>query len=469
MSYMAPTDAMFLWAESREHPMHVGVLQLFIPPVELGPDFVSAMVDGWRDIDYVNPIYRKRPAEPVGTLGNTWWTYDDAIDFDYHVRHSALPQPRRVRELLAITSRWHGALLDRHRPLWEAHVVEGLADGRIAIYTKVHHSLVDGVSALRLAQRSLSEDPDDRDCIPPWAMAPRERLRPVDETATAELATIPKDRNPFGLLKAVGAATSDALSLIPGGLRVASQIAKDADLSLPSAPRTILNGRVGGARRFAAQSWEIERIKRVAKSSGTTLNDVVLAMVSGALRDYLSEQGALPDEPMSAMVPVSLALRSGRDDDGAGGNAVGAIVVNLATDRPDGATRLEEIAYSSRSSKKLLSDLTPTQILAYSAMQMFPLILGPLPGAMRLTRPPFNVIVSNVPGPRNEMYFNGAKLDGMYPVSIVLDGQALNITLCSRDKYLDFGLIGCRKSVPHLQRLLTHLESALAELELSWG
>lgn len=460
MSYMPPTDAMFLWAESREHPMHVGGLQLFVPPDDLGPDFVTDMVDRWREIEYVNPLYRKRPAEPVGTIGNTWWSYDDTIDFDYHVRHSALPQPRRVRELLALTSRWHGALLDRHRPLWEAHIVEGLADGRMALYTKVHHSLVDGVSALRLAQRSLSEDPEFRDCLPPWAMPPRQR--------STEIATVPKTRNPFGLVKAVGAASSDALSLIPGGLRVASQIVRDVDLKLPSAPRTILNGRVGGARRFAAQSWEIDRIKRVAKSSGTTINDVVLAMVSGALRDYLSERGALPDEPMSAMVPVSLALRSGNDS-GGGGNAVGAIIVNLATDRPDGATRLEEIAYSSRSNKKLLRDLTPTQILAYSAMQMFPLMLGPIPGAIKFGRPPFNVIVSNVPGPREEMYFNGAKLDGMYPVSIVLDGQALNITLCSRDKYLDFGLIGCRKSVPHLQRLLTHLESALAELELSWG
>ncbi|HUQ00611.1 MAG TPA: wax ester/triacylglycerol synthase family O-acyltransferase [Aeromicrobium sp.] len=461
---MPPTDAMFLWAESREHPMHVGGLQLFIPPEDLGPDFVSETVDRWREIDYVNPLYRKRPAQPVGTFGNTWWSYDAGIDFDYHVRHSAVPQPRRVRELLALTSRWHGALLDRHRPLWEAHIVEGLADGRWALYTKVHHSMVDGVSALRIAQRSLSEDPENRECLPPWAMPPRQR--------SAEIATVPKGRNPFGLVKAVGAATGDALSLIPGGLRVASQIVRDADLSLPSAPRTILNGRVGGARRFAAQSWEIDRIKRVAKSSGTTINDVVLAMVSGALRDYLLERGALPDEPMSAMVPVSLALRSGGAGDGesgGGGNAVGAIVVNLATDRRDGATRLEEIAYSSRSSKKLLSDLTPAQILAYSAMQMFPLVLGPVPGAIKFGRPPFNVIVSNVPGPRNEMYFNGAKLDGMYPASIVMDGQALNITLCSRDKYLDFGLIGCRTSVPHLQRLLTHLESALAELELSWG
>ncbi len=461
MSYMPPTDAMFLLAESREHPMHVGGLQLLIPPDDVGPDFVREWVEEWKQLDYVAPLYRRRPAEPVGTLGNAWWTEDETIDFEYHVRHSALPEPRRVRELLAVTSRWHGALLDRHRPLWEAHIVEGLADGRIALYSKVHHSLIDGVSALRLAQRSLSEDPDDRTCLPPWATPPRKREKPEPEDA-------PKGRDPFALVKAVGAATSDAWSLIPGGLRVASQIVRDADLNLPSAPRTILNGRVGGARRFAAQSWELERITRVAKSSGTTINDVVLAMVSGALRDYLLEQNALPDEPMTAMVPVSLALRSG-DKDRAGGNAVGAIVVNLATDRGDGATRLEEIAYSSRSSKRLLRDLTPTQILAYSAMQMFPLALAPIPGAIKVVPPPFNVIVSNVPGPRNQMYFNGAQLDGMYPVSIVTDGQALNVTLCSRDKYLDFGLIGCRKSVPHLQRLLTHLESALTELELSWG
>jgi WS/DGAT/MGAT family acyltransferase len=231
----------------------------------------------------------------------------------------------------------------------------------------------------------------------------------------------------------------------------------------------MLNGAVGGARRFAAQSWELERIQRVAKSSATTLNDVVLAMVSGALRQYLLEHNALPDEPMSAMVPVSLAMRAdsaGRDD---GGNAVGAIVVNLATDHEQGATRLEEIAYSSRQAKKVMGDLSPTQILAFSALQMLPLALTPIPGFVKYTHPPFNVIVSNVPGPSKPMYFNGAKLDGMYPVSIVLDGQALNITLASRDKYLDFGLTGCRRSVPHLQRLLLHLESSLAELERSWG
>lgn len=460
MSFMPPTDSMFLLAESREHPMHVGGLQLFIPPEDAGPNYAQEMVEQFRELEYVSPLFRKRPAEPVGSLGNMWWTEDETIDFDYHVRHSALPQPRRVRELLAITSRWHGGLLDRHRPLWEAHIVEGLDDGRFAIYSKMHHALIDGVSALRLTQAFLSEDPDRRDCVPPWALPPRGKSKELVQTRGG--------LNPLAMLRGVGGAAGEAMSLIPGGLRVASQIAKDVDLKAPKAPKTILNGRVGGARRFAAQSWEIDRIQQVAKSSGTSLNDVVLAMVSGALRDYLLEQGALPDEPMTAMVPVSLALRA-TDDNGKGGNAVGAIVVNLATNRPDGATRLEEIAYSSRSNKRLLRELTPTQILAYSAMQMLPLTVSSLPGGIKFGRPPFNVIVSNVPGPRKQMYFNGAKLDGIYPVSIVMDGQALNITLCSRNRYLDFGLIGCRTSMPHLQRLLTHLESALAELEQSWG
>ena len=203
---------------------------------------------------------------------------------------------------------------------------------------------------------------------------------------------------------------------MPAGLKIANQIIREGDVTLPRAPKTILNGPIGGARRFAAQSWEIDRIQRVAKSSATTLNDVVLAMVSGALREYLLEQHALPDEPMTAMVPVSLALRaeSAGKDTGTG-NAAGAIIVNLATDRDQGATRLEEIAYSSRQAKKIIGDLTPTQILAFSALQVLPLALTPIPGFVKYTHPPFNVIVSNVPGPKKEMYFNGSRLDGMYP------------------------------------------------------
>ena len=463
MSFMPPTDSMFLLGESREHPMHVGGLQLFELPDQAGPEFVADLIESFRHTENVARMFRKRPAQPVSSLGNTWWTYDDTIDYDHHVRHSAVPHPGRIRELLQLTSRWHGTLLDRHRPLWEAHVVEGLADGRIALYSKIHHSMIDGVSALRLMQRSLTEDPEARDCVPPWALPPKGSVERSSSGGGGRF-------DPLSLLRGIGDAAGDVAGLLPASAKIVNQIVRDGDITLPRAPKTILNGRVGGARRFAAQSWEIERIRRVARSSGTTLNDVVLAMVSGALRDYLLEQHALPDEPMTAMVPVSLSLRAeSAGKDTGSGNATGAIIVNLATDRDQGATRLEEIAYSSRQAKKILGDLTPTQILAFSALQMLPLALTPIPGFVKYTNPPFNVVVSNVPGPRNDMYFNGSRLDGMYPVSIVTDGLALNITLTSRAGYLDFGLIGCRRSVPHLQRLLTHLETALAELEKAWG
>ena len=370
MSFMPPTDSMFLLAESREHPMHVGGLQLFELPEDAGPDFVRELMETFRGTDNISPTFRKRPAEPVSSLGNTWWTLDDTIDYDHHIRHSAVPQPGRIRELLQLTSRWHGSLLDRHRPLWEAHVVEGLEDGRIAVYSKIHHALVDGVAAIRLMKRSLSEDPDARDCVPPWALPPRK--------SSGDGGGF----DPMGFLRRPRQAPP---ARRPGCCRrppkIVSQILRDGDITLPSAPRTILNGRVGGARRFAAQSWEIERIRRVAKSSATTSNDVVLAMVSGALREYLLEQHALPDEPMSAMVPVSLALRAESAGKEAGdSNSVGAIIVNLATDRENGATRLEEIAYSSRTTKKLLGDLSQNQILAFSALQMLPLAMSPLPG-----------------------------------------------------------------------------------------
>ncbi|MFT4188500.1 MAG: wax ester/triacylglycerol synthase family O-acyltransferase [Aeromicrobium sp.] len=462
MPFMPPTDSMFLLAESREHPMHVGGLQLFERPEGAGPDYVRDLIGRFRDSDYVHPQFRTRPADPVAAVGSTWWTKDETVDLGYHVRHSAIPEPRRVRELLAAVSHWHSALLDRHRPMWECHVVDGLGDGRFAVYTKVHHSLVDGVSAIRLMQRSLSTDPSATDCLPPW-------LHPVRKRAEIEVR--PRSLSPFSLARSLASTATSVVGDVAGMLPATAKIAADAfgekELTLPRAPKTMLNVPVGGARRFAGQSWEIERVKRVARSSNTTLNDVVLAMVSGALRAYLLDHNALPEESLTSMVPVSLALRSGSGE--ASGNQVGAIVVKLATDQDHGADRLQEIAASSRSAKRMLSDLSPTQILAFSALQMLPLAFGPVPGFVKNTRPPFNVIVSNVPGPKEEMYMNGARMDGLYPVSIVTDGQALNVTLTSRAGYIDVGLIACRRTLPSMQRLLVYLEDALAELETVYG
>ena len=163
MKLISPTDSLFLIGESREHPMHVAGLALFEPPEGSGPDFIRELHETIVEKDDFQPTFRKHPGRLLGGISNVAWAFDDEVDIDYHLRRSALPRPGRIRELLELTSRLHGTLLDRHRPLWESHLVEGLEDGRFAIYTKIHHSLLDGISAQRLTIRSMTPDPDDHE------------------------------------------------------------------------------------------------------------------------------------------------------------------------------------------------------------------------------------------------------------------------------------------------------------------
>ncbi len=445
-----PTDAIFLLGESREHPMHVGGLQLYEPPQGAGRGYVRQFYDHLVAQSDFQPTFRKRPATLLGGIANLGWGYDKDVDVDYHVRRSALPSPGRVRELLEVTSRWHGSLLDRHRPLWEMHIVEGLKDGRFAIYTKFHHALIDGVSALKLMQRALSDDPGDAEIRAPWSLAKRKRKTGLPSPLSSLMHT-----------------AGSVAALAPSTVSLARAALFEQQLTLPfGAPRTMLNVKIGGARRCAAQSWSLERIKNVKKAAGVTVNDVVLAMCSGALRYYLLEQNALPETPLLAMVPVSLRTE---DEADTGGNLVGAILCNLATDTDDPAARLQTISESMRSNKKVFSQLPRLQALALSAMNMSSLSLAAVPGWVSSTPPPFNLVISNVPGPTRQLYYGGARLDGNYPLSIVLDGQALNITLVNNADHMDFGLVGCRRSVPHLQRLLAYLESSLKDLERAAG
>jgi WS/DGAT/MGAT family acyltransferase len=431
--------------------MHVGGLQLFEKPEGAGPNYLSDLRREMIESDNIRSLFRRRPTPPVNTMGHLAWSTDADLDLDYHFRHSALPQPGRVRELLELTSRWHSTLLDRHRPLWEIHLVEGLRDGRFAMYSKIHHSLLDGVSALKHLQGMLSADPTDLDCPPPWGSRHEQngKRRP---------------REPRNLVKSMGNAVGQLAGLAPAAVKVAREAFGEHTLTLPmQAPKTMLNVPIGGARRFAAQSWPLERVRQVATNAGVSRNDVVLAMCAGALRDYLIEHSALPASPLVSMVPVS--MRKKADSGEASGNNIGALLCNLGTDKADPADRLAVIHRSMRDGKRIFKDLTPLQALLLSGINVAQLGISPIPGVVDYTRPPFNVVISNVPGPRGQTYWNGAKLDGIYPASVLLDGQALNITLTSNGDNLDFGITGCRRSVPHLQRILTHLDTALVELE----
>ena len=450
MKPLSPMDAMFLWMEHRRQPMHVAGLQLYSPPPGAGPDFIQELVENFRKHTEARSPFNLRP---VFKLGHWFWEEDEEFELDYHLRHSALPRPGRIRELLGLVSRLHGTLMDRSRPLWEMNIIEGLADGRVAVYVKVHHAMFDGVAATRMLQNSLSEDPDEQK-LPVWAQEPRRR--------SAKAVSVPAAAHK--LLQPLFDAVKVGKDIAPGigsGLWeiVRSSQSNPADARPFQAPATMFNVKISGSRRFAAQSYSIERLKKLGKRNGATLNDVSLAICAGALRKYLLAHDALPDKPLIAMVPVSI-----RAEGHEGGNQVSMILANLATHVEDPAERLQLIMQSTAQAKQRIGKMSRLQQMAHAAAMTTPL------GATMLTgqagkRPIFNVVISNVPGPKQPLYMNGIHLDETYPVSIPFDYAALNITLNGCCDHLGFGYTACRRSVPGLQRMLDYTEESLEELE----
>lgn len=449
MKPLSPTDQLFLWLEKRQQPMHVGGLQLFSFPDDAPDDYVAQLAEQLRQHTEVTaPFDRRldtRLAQPV-------WVHDEHLDLEHHFRFEALPTPGRIRELLTFVSAEHSHLMDRERPLWEFHLIEGLRDRQFALYIKVHHALMDGVSAMRMGQRMLSTDPSERNMPPIWDL-PARTGRDNDGRATLW-------RSIGHLLGESGKQLGTVPTVAREILRTVNEARKNpAYDSIFHAPRSLLNQKITGSRRFAAQSYGMERIRQVCQAFGTTVNDVVMAMCASALRSYLMNQDALPEKPLIAMVPVSL-----RHDDSAEGNQVGIILASLGTDLVDPVARLMHIHQDVKLAKDRYAKMSPEEILNYTALTLAPAAFHLLTG-MAPKWQTFNVVISNVPGPKETRYWNGARLEGMYPVSIAMDRLALNMTLTSYRDQVEFGLIGCRRTLPSLQRMLDYLEDGLVELE----
>lgn len=449
MRMLTPPDAMFLLLERRKQPMHVAGLQLFSPPPGAPPNFVSDVVEQMRSHQAAQPPYNQR----ILFRGVWFWDEDEQFDLDYHFRHLALPRPGRVRELLSMASRLHSSLMDRSRPLWELNVIEGLADGRFAIFSKVHHALFDGVSAMREARKFLSEDPARRGMPPPWAR-PRSQRREAD--------SLEQPASPLNaLLQSLGV----NYRILPGAAKGLRELLRPSrgdltDATPYQAPPSMFNVPISSSRRFAAQSYSLARLKAVGKAFGATVNDTVLAVCAGALREYLLAHRALPSQPLIAMVPVS--VRS--EDSPEGGNQVALLLANLATQVEDPVKRLELIVASTQRAKERLSRMSSVERVAFAAAAISPMAFSTTLGFDRV-RPGFNLIISNVPGPTEPLYWNGARLEESYPLSIPIDGQALNITLTSYGDQMSFGFTACRRSVPSMQRLLDFTERSLVALE----
>jgi diacylglycerol O-acyltransferase len=453
-------DAGFLSIETREMPMHVGSLMLFRPPEGAGESYLRQVyADCIKEREY-RPPFNQKLEYVRDRLGLPHWVDDTEFDLEYHLRHSALPKPGRYRELFVLVSRLHGILLDRSRPLWEYHVIEGLQSGQFALYAKFHHSLLDGIAGMRMIQAALSEDPAEQLPHPwvkheYWSRRSKKRAEPT-KTALASVAEAVQQQ--LGVLPGVARALAKTVSSM--------QRPSDERMALPfEAPRSALNTKVTGARRFVAQSYSIERVKAVGAAFGATVNDVILAMVAGAIRSYLEEYaGGAPDRPLTAMAPVSVRPKDGEDL----GNAASAVLVNLGTHIADPVKRMTTIQASMRDGKALIKELSFNEVMLYTILMATPLMVPALMG-LGARFPATNIVVSNVPGPPRPLYWNGAKLDGMYPASIVYDGMALNVTVTSYAGSLDFGVVACRRSLPRVQRIIDFLEESLAELEQAGG
>lgn len=457
-------DLMFIYGETSSSKMHVAGLMPFTPPAGASPDFLRGLIDDARGHEVVAPWNRKlaNPRLQFSPLHS--WVTDEDFDFDYHVRRSALASPGDERELGILVSRLHSNHLDLTRPPWELHLIEGLENGRFALYLKIHHALVDGYTAMRMLGRSLSPDPKARDARMIFNIPMPSRTRPEAGAPTNPLAAAL--RTVGGIGSAVTGGVSAAVDLTSA--LVKTQLRRDGDYGnisgSASAPHSILNARISRNRRFATQQYDFDRLQKISAREGATINDVALAVIGGGLRTFLADLDELPDRSLIALMPVNVRPKG---DEG-GGNSVGAMLAPLGTDIEDPLERLSVITTATRASKAQLQSMSPAAIIAYSAALLAP-AGGQIAGAVTGLNPPwphtFNVVVSNVPGPRERLYFNGSRLEATYPVSIPIHGMALNITLQSYADTVNLGFVGCRDRLPRLQRLAVFTGEALTELE----
>ncbi|MEN6669835.1 wax ester/triacylglycerol synthase family O-acyltransferase [Psychrobacter sp. B38] len=449
MRLLTAVDQLFLFLESRKQPMHVGGLFLFELPEAADSDFVYQLVKQMQDSDVPPSFPFNQVLEHL-----LFWKKDKNFDVEHHFHHVALPSPARVRELLMYISREHGRLLDRAMPLWECHIIEGIqpetehSPERFALYFKIHHSLVDGIAAMRLVQKSLSQSSTEPVTLPVWSLMTRHRNQ-VN-------AMLPVQKSVRHILKEQISTIKPVFTELLDNFK---NYGDDGYVGTFDAPMSILNTRISASRRIAAQSYNIQRFYDIADRLNISKNDVVLAVCSGAIRQYLISMGALPSKPLIAFVPMSL-----RTDQSIAGNQLSFVLANLGTHLDNPLQRIKLIHRSMNNGKRRFRRMNQAQVINYSiiayAWEGINLATSLFP-----KKQAFNLIISNVPGSEKPLYWNGARLQSLYPASIVFNGQAMNITFASYLDKIEFCITACSKTLPHVQDMLTLIDKELTLLE----
>jgi WS/DGAT/MGAT family acyltransferase len=469
MQQLTGLDASFLALETANTTGHVGGLSILDPVGAPKPLTLARLTEVMAERLPLVPVLRQRLLNvPLG-LDQPYWIDDPDFDIEYHVRELALPRPGSDAQLNEQVSRLHARPLDRSRPLWEIYLITGLAKKRAAVYTKIHHAAIDGASGAELLTVLLDLTPAGRELPPvePWHPEKAPSWAELTARATAKAAWRPVQtvRLTNEMVKVLPTLAPAVNTLVGGMLGLNRGDGAVIPTTLGRAPATPFNKPITPHRRFAFRSVDLDTVKKIKNVFGVSVNDVVMAMCAGALRRWLAGHDALPDQPLIAMIPVSVRDPASK---GAMGNKVSAMLAMLPTNVTDPGRRLEIVHQATRIAKAQqaaipqglvdqISDFSPPALTARAARVVFATGL-----LHRL--PPFNVTISNVPGPNVPVYLCGARLLAHYPVSVVTDGQGLNITLVGYLGQLHFGLVSCRELVPDIDALAGYLVDELALL-----
>jgi WS/DGAT/MGAT family acyltransferase len=444
MDRLSSIDAGFLYAETAESPMHVAGIDVFEPP-KAGVNVFERYRNHIEARLHLLPFFRRRLCVMPIELDNPIWVEDANVDLDYHIRHLALPPPGTMEQLRSLVARLHMIILDRSRPLWQFHVIEGLQGGGFAIYTKMHHAGLDGGAGMVALETMFSASPESPPVDPPAKRPPQRAPDPFEMLGNVYKEFWQQQARMFETWFDRSKVANFGRSPFGGALRPPEQ---------PSlAPKTPFNVALSNDRSIGISSVSLSEVKTLSKAQNAKLNDVVLAICAGALRRYLGHRGMLPKEPLIAGVPVSLR----KPGDVSMNNQLTVMLCSLATDVADPIFRLAAIVKSSKDGKERLGgvDETPQDVVIFGA----PLVLTALAQWASRTKAAdhlpaaSNVVISNMLGPRKPLYCAGSMLLNSFPISLATNGNALNMTVQSYMDNLDFGLIACRTAVPDVQAL----------------
>jgi diacylglycerol O-acyltransferase len=472
-------DSLMLAGEKLGSAMHVGVVLILTPPADVDPgSYVDRIYEDSLITDRtVDARLRRHPHRGPDTGGIWAWREVPEIDLRAHVHRVTLTPGAGPADLWEMVSELHGGRLDMSVPMWNSYLIDGLPDGRFALYIKIHHTVIDGVAGLRMIGDSLTTDPDRRSMPPFYAGKPAGTARtgktaPPARNTPARRATLP---NPFAAARAVADAAAAGLDLTRrvAAAELANLIGSMVtDTVVPpfDAPQTRFNAKLGPRRAAAGASLDRDRITAVQNAAGVTGNDVITTLIAGALRAWLLQRDQLPDRTLVAMCPVSVRHRDRTGSaDPESGNRFGLGLCPLGTDIADPAERLAFVSLAMRNVKKQVATKGSDAMLAVMGPAIGSTVVIPLLPFGTLLPPSCNMAISNVPGPREQMYYNGARLDEIYPVSSVFDGMGLNVTVCGYAGLVAVGYVADADVMPRIAELLPLTEQALADLEAAFG